>query len=109
MAEKLNIYPESIKEVYDAIENVIGDKVLSASEDGDISIYWANGYKISSRFVPEHYHEHPRTKEQILVPDKIKIMCTTSRNFREYVNEKFKEDRTIWQEWTKQKDTEKED
>lgn len=105
VAGDLNLYKESVEEVYSAIESFIVQSLMEADENKDIVVFFTDGIKLKGDFLEEHYHEHPRTKEPVLVPKKIRFGCSFTKYFKDIKNKEFRESRAMLDEWLESRST----
>lgn len=104
IANKMNVYPDSIKEVYNTLEEIINAHLLEADVDKDVSIKLMEGIRLESKIIPEHYHTHPLMPYS-LVPEKIKIWCKITPKFKKKKQEEYTISKSMLNEYLERRKT----
>lgn len=86
IANKTYISPEAVAVILGAVEDVVIDKISSASEDKDISVKLFDGFFIEGKYQKEKETENNLTGESIEIPEKINIRGRFTRAFKEKIN-----------------------
>lgn len=86
IANKTYISPEAVAVILGAVEDVVIDKISSASKDTDISVKLFDGFFIEGKYQEAKETENNLTSESIEVPEKIKIRGRFTRVFKEKIN-----------------------
>lgn len=76
----------AIKEVYNALEEIIFNTLSSVDEDNNVSIKLFEGISIDGVYVPEKVKKNNLTGEKKLVESKIKPKCNITRSYCEKLN-----------------------
>lgn len=98
-AKELDLYEDDIKMIVDKYFENATECLIHASEEYPVEVHLCSGLKLISTFVPAHIHEHPRTKEPILVPDKLSFRAKFTSHFVWTTNAVFLETRKLWNDY----------
>ena len=79
-----NIY--NVKEIYNALENVIFDILSSVNEDRDVDIRLFEGISLDGIYVPAKEKKNNLTGKTSLVESKIKPKFNITRSYIEKLN-----------------------
>jgi nucleoid DNA-binding protein len=82
LAEKCNFYKCNMREVVDALQDVILAQLKKATFDEDSEIHIMPGLVIGGRRVPEREAKDPRTGEVIISPEKVIPYATFKPSLR---------------------------
>lgn len=86
IANKTYISPEAVTAILGAVEDVVIDKISSASEDKDISVKLFDDFFIEGKYQEAKETENNLTGEPIEIPEKISIRGRFTRVFKEKIN-----------------------
>lgn len=86
IANKTYISPEAVAAILGAVEDVVIDKISSASEDKDISVKLFDGFFIEGKYQEAKETENNLTGEIIEVPERINIRGRFTRVFKEKIS-----------------------
>ena len=70
LAEKTSFYKQNMRDVANALEEIILESLQSATFEQDSELQLAKGFKVCARRVPEGEAKDPRTGETIISPEK---------------------------------------
>ena len=101
VAKELNLYEESVEEVYYAITRSILAHLLEANENQRIEVRFFYGVYFTSKYVHAHMHNIPYVKEDILIEPKLKFGCRFTKNFKQDHDQAFRDSLKIWDQWYK--------
>ena len=96
VAEKTGYHEHSIAEIHTALEEIVGDLLLSADEDGDVEVRVFFGLGLFSFFVPKHEKRMPYGKN-ILIEDGLRFTAKFSRAWKDSKITTFRETRKLWE------------
>ena len=71
LAEKTGFYKKNMKDVVDALEEIIVDNFKAATYDSPSELHLATGIVIGGRRVPEHESIDPRDRSVVMTPEKV--------------------------------------
>lgn len=77
---------ETVKDVYDAIENNVLSILSSADENSDVSIRLFEGIVLDGVYVPEHERLNNFTGEKMIVKSKVVPKARIARTYCKKVN-----------------------
>lgn len=77
---------ETVKDVYDAIENSVFSILSSADENSDVSIRLFEGIVFDGVYVPEHEKFNNLTGEMIVAKSKVVPKARITRTYCDKVN-----------------------
>lgn len=83
---KNNIY--HVKDIYNALENIIFDSLSSVDEERDICIKLFEGISLDGKYASEKTKNNNLTGEVTLVKSRIKPKFNITRSYREKLNGK---------------------
>lgn len=106
VAKELNLYEEDVKKIYVSVMRRNVNHLFHADEYQDVEVRLIEGLIVGAYFIPSHLHEHPRTKEILMIEDKIKLRFRFTRPFKETMDRTFAEQRKTWKEFLKSKNRE---
>lgn len=86
IANKTYISPEAVAVILSAVEDVVIDRISSASEDKDVSVKLFDGFFIEGKYQEAKETESNLTGETIEVLEKINIRGRFTRVFKEKIN-----------------------
>ena len=71
LAKKTSFYKQNMRDVANALEDIILESLQSATFEQDSELHLAKGVRICARRVPEGEAKDPRTGEMIISPEKV--------------------------------------
>ncbi len=86
IANKTYISPEAVAVILSAVEDVVIDKISTASEQKDVSIKLFDGFFIEGKYQEAKETENNLTGETIEVPERINIRGRFTRAFKEKIS-----------------------
>lgn len=86
IADKTYISHEAVSAILGAVEDVVIDKISSASENKDISVKLFDGFFIEGKYQEAKETENNLTGKSIEIPEKINIRGRFTRAFKEKIN-----------------------
>ena len=86
IANKTYISPEAVAVILGAVDDVVIDKIASASEERDVSVKLFDGFFIEGKYQEAKKTESNLTGETIEVPERINIRGRFTRVFKEKIN-----------------------
>lgn len=87
LALKTKFLKGSMKEVVDALDDIIVEKLGEASFDEDVEIQLAKGLTICARRVAAREARDPRNQNVINIPEKVIPYAKFTYTFRQKINE----------------------
>lgn len=81
-----NIY--DVREVYNALENIIFDTLYSVNEEQDVCIRLFEGISLDGKYISEKTKRNNLTGKLSIVESKIKPKFNITRNYCEKLNNK---------------------
>lgn len=82
LAEKTSFYKQNMRDVVNALEEIILESLQSATFEQDSELHLAKGLKVCARRVPEREAKDPRTGETIVSPEKTIPYAVFTQTFR---------------------------
>ena len=86
IANKTYISPEAVAVILGAVEDVVIDKISSASKDTDVSVKLFDGFFIEGKYQEANEAENNLTGETIELPERINIRGRFTRAFKEKIS-----------------------
>ena len=86
IAKQTNNNISAVKEIYNALENIIFDTLSSVGEDRDVDIRLFEGISLDGVYVPEKEKKNNLTGKTGLVESKIKPKFNITRSYCEKLN-----------------------
>ena len=86
IAKQTNNNISDVKEIYNALENIIFDTLSSVGEDRDVDIRLFEGISLDGVYVPEKEKKNNLTGKTGLVESKIKPKFNITRSYCEKLN-----------------------
>lgn len=86
ISNKLDLHKYSVKEVINCLEEVINGDLIKANKNEDIEIRLFNGLKLKSTYIPSHIGKNPKTNEDVIVDDKIKVIAKVTDYYNNKLN-----------------------
>ena len=89
LAEKSGFYQKDIKNVFQALDEVILECFDEVTDSEDIMVQLVTGIKIGCSVVPPRDRVDPRTYEPIVVGETVKPKTRFSEDFRRIIQERY--------------------
>lgn len=71
LAARTGFYKNNMKEVVDALADIVVDHLLKATYDDPAEIHISPGVLICGKRVPKHQAVNPATQEPVMTPEKV--------------------------------------
>lgn len=71
LAERTGFYKKNMKDVVDALADIVVEQLQTATYDEPVEIHISPGVIVGGRRVPEHESINPKTRETIITPEKV--------------------------------------
>ena len=84
--EKTGYSLKDLKEAFDALEEVLLENMLSATDESPSEIRLFHGWKIGAKVLPEREAVDPRNGEKIITPRKFSPYCSFEQYYRQKIN-----------------------
>lgn len=82
LADRTNFFKNNIREMVDALSDIIREQVLTAEIDNDSEMYLAPGITIGGKRVPDREVRNPRDGTYVMSPEKVIPYATFKQSFR---------------------------
>ena len=89
LSEKSGYYMKDIKNVVQAMDEVVFDALCEATVDDDVQIQIVTGIKVGCKVVGERPRVNPKTQEPIVVGDTTKPFAKFSQDYRQKLQEQY--------------------
>ena len=89
VAEKANYWQKDVKNVFNALEDVILECFGEVSDDEPISIRVLSGLALQGHVVPERERVDPRNRKPIICPPTVKVSAKYSDLFKEKIQTQY--------------------
>ena len=89
VAEKSNYWKKDVKNVFNALEDVILECFGEVTDDEPISIRILTGFSLNGYVVPERERVDPRTRKPIVCPPCVKTSAKYSDLFKKRIQEQY--------------------
>ena len=99
VASRLNLYKESVDEVYSCFEAYILELLMMAGEDYDVSIRVFNGICLQSIYEREKKKISNITKKEVTVKPKLKFKAFFTPYFKNEKVKEFRDNKEQVSEW----------
>lgn len=86
LAKKTMLSVGIVKEVYDALEDVIAEQLSTVTEDNSITLKLFAGITLNGVYVPEHKVRNNNVTSVDMVPSKIKPRFNISKYYIDKLN-----------------------
>lgn len=83
---RTGFYKQNIRDVLDALEDIIVESMNTATFDTPSEMRLFFGWRLGAKRTPEHLAYDPRNRNQILTPEKLLPYCKFKKSFKERVN-----------------------
>lgn len=87
VAKQTNNSIQDVKDIYNALENLIFDTLSSVDKDRDVCIKLFEGVSLDGVYTPEKTKINNLTGKTSLVESKIKPRCNITRSYCEKLND----------------------
>lgn len=87
LSERTGFYKKNMKEVVDALADIVTEHFMTATYEEDSELHIAPGVLICGRRTPEHEAVDPRNREIIVTPEKV----VPYAEFRPSIRKKLRE------------------
>ncbi len=91
VAEKANYWKKDVRNVFNALEDVILECFGEVTEEESISIRILQGFALQGRVVPERERVNPQDQSPIVCPPTVKVSAKYSDLFKKKIQEKYDE------------------
>jgi nucleoid DNA-binding protein len=91
VAEKANYWKKDVRNVFNALEDVVLEGFGEVTDDEPISIRILPGLCLHGYVVPERERVDPRNQNPIVCPPTVKVSARFSELFKEKIQEKYEE------------------
>lgn len=88
VAQKSNTSIKETRKVCNAFEEVIFENLQNTTQSNDIVIKLFKGISLEGKFHKETTSTHPKTREKIIIPEKIWAKAKITRNYNRKLNNK---------------------
>lgn len=89
VAEKANYWKKDVRNVFNALEDVILESFSEVDDDKPISIRILRGFCLQGRVVPERERVDPRDGTPIICKPTVKVSSKYSDKFKEKIQEQY--------------------
>lgn len=89
VASQEGIQVSAFRQYYETLENIIVDHLSSTTPTNDVKIKLFDGLSVECKYVPQTKMEHPDTRKEIIVPEKIWAKPKITRYFNRKINMTF--------------------
>ena len=91
MAEEANYWQKDVRNVFNALEDVILECFGEVTEDEPISIRILPGLALNGYVVPERERVNPRDRSPIVCPPTVRVSARYSELFKKKIQERYEE------------------
>ena len=84
--ERTGFYKYNIRELLEALDDIIIENMNMAEYDKPSEIILFNGWRLGSKRVPERLSRDPRNQDEITSPEKLIPYCKLKQSFRQRLN-----------------------
>lgn len=91
VAEKANYWKKDVRNVFNALEDVILECFGEISDEEPISIRILPGFALQGYVVPERERIDPRDRKPIICPPTVKVSAKYSDLFKEKIQKQYEE------------------
>ena len=89
VAEKANYWKKDVRNVFNALEDVILESFSEVDDDKPISIRILRGFALNGYVVPERKRVDPRDGTPIVCKPTVKVSSKYSDKFKEKIQEQY--------------------
>jgi nucleoid DNA-binding protein len=91
VAEKSNYWKKDVRNVFNALEDVILECFGEVTDEEPISIRILQGFSLNGYVVPERERVDPRNRQPIVCPPTVKVSAKYSDLFKEKIQNQYEE------------------
>lgn len=91
LAEKSGYYMKDIKEVFNALDDVVVEVFDEVTDDEELLLQLVEGIRIGCKVVPERARKNPRDQSDIICPAQVKPFTKFSRCFKEKIQVQYED------------------
>lgn len=84
--DKTGFSLKALKETFDAIDDVIVENMLTATQEHPSEIRLFPGWRVGAKILPEREVRDPRNGEKVITPEKFSPYCTFEQYYRQKIN-----------------------
>jgi nucleoid DNA-binding protein len=84
---RTGFYKHNIKDVLDALEDIIIEHMNAATFDEPSEMRLFHGWRLGAKRMPERPYCDPRDRSEIITPEKVIPYCKFKQSFRDRINE----------------------
>lgn len=99
VASRLNLYKDSVEEVYTSLENYVIELLMKSDENYNTSIKLFNGVYLQSIYEGEKVRLNNFDKTEYTIKPKLKFRTFFTAHFKNEKNKTFRADREKLGEW----------
>lgn len=83
---RTGFYKHNIKDVLDALEDIIIEHMNAATFDEPSEMRLFHGWRLGAKRMPERPYCDPRDRSEIITPEKVIPYCKFKQSFRDRIN-----------------------
>lgn len=87
LKERTGFYKHNIKDVLDALEDILIDHMNAAIFDEPSEMRLFHGWRIGAKRMPERTCRDPRNQKDVVVSERLIPYCTFKQSFKDKINE----------------------
>lgn len=84
---RTGFYKHNIKDVLDALEDIIIEHMNAATFDEPSEMRLFHGWRLGAKRMPERPYCDPRDRSEIITPEKVIPYCKFKQSFRDRIND----------------------
>ena len=88
LAERTGFYKKNMKDVVDALADIVTEHFKTATYDEDSELHIAPGVLICGHRIPEHESIDPRDRKPIITPEKVRPYAVFKPSIRQKLRER---------------------
>ena len=86
LKERTGFYKKNIKELLEALDDIIIENMNMATYDEPSEIILFSGWRLGAKRVPERPYHDPRNRAEIITPEKLIPYCKLKQSYRQRLN-----------------------
>ena len=86
LKERTGFYKKNIRDVLDALDDIIVEHMNTATYDEPSEMRLFMGWRLGAKRVPERQSYDPRNRDEIITPEKLIPYCKLKQSFRDRIN-----------------------
>ena len=86
LSERTGFYKYNIKDLLDALEDIILENMNMATYDEPSEIVLFHGWRLGAKRLPDRPYRDPRNQQEIITPEKLIPYCKLKQSFRQRLN-----------------------